>query len=1724
MSIFGICNLDRLEQYLNSSLTKLENLTNDNEQLLVDTIKTIDTLTVYNISLLCKPKIFSHKVFIKFRYCYNVQLSVWRAEQHRLNGYAQEVLSKVGNLFVTLSEHIDDADLQIYEEFLFEKTLIEELCLCLKNVIYYIDDPTIGHISQFIFALGRFQYNGRTLQNNSLQEDLLNAIRECLTSLWYEMCLSAEMTVEQSNVYYNCLDYVLGCSDEHYKRCCEFISMKLIKTFPRWFHEQVINGSIFHWNEQITSISSKLITILTSQIRQFENGVEGDYMDSYKVLTESLLIVLSKISTEDEFNPRKSLFIENMANLALNSYLLDMIKQTDLSQIYPYLIEKNQQTNIQMNACCLLLSTLSDTETSLLIDLRKVIGIVLKSLIPYTDTSKCRRHLIATMTHLQRGFQYETNRREFIEQDGLSRLIQFATCCKKNSFELRDMALKMICVLANCYTDDINNVVESLPEIMPGSEQEWLLKSWKLHNWNNDTKTACSSVSGTIPTHNYDPTIALKALLKQDKLIDEKHMKAVAQRHREDILLVWIYKDEDEKTLRDSIVHLRSLIHIVRIYSCLKCAEAVTFILNNRHENIFVLLHASIQRYVVRKIQHAIHIAAITVYDAPHSSTKTSTELEQTSLVRYEADFQCSVDALSIMIQSYQNQTFWFYESKQTRCADLSTESASFLWQFLLTRILNKMPPVDMNDFIDLARQWYKNNPLCLYQIDYFRKKYDSSAVTGWIFTKGSSFVQRLLQKAFKEVDMQIIWAARFFIIDLMKIIESQNGFKRHAGHITLGELMSVKRMQFLLEHQDTLLMAKGFLVGRRNLEKTIGDLQKRPRCKDSVHSILFEVDPENHCSVLVLNDEYVLFGLDVSFRICSIRYDQSLDIYRIQLRVLNINELWQNHIALLQEVGECTDEIILFGTLLADINRVPAAMDYYLSRMNEFTFDPLLNAHRLVQLGRIALRCNRTEKAENYYIMGLTLYETLLSENDPCFIRLLLDLMFVYVKREISYQAFCIYERIRPVLTEESISVWQSLLSWSQGLICSCRLIASGLQQTNQTLNKYFISYKQLNYQCTHPVLIGGLAIDIGDFAYKQGYIPLSSDCYLFAFEIANQNLPLCHPMAMASLRRQLINADTYSRNDKLTIRENRLLPLLQHSLNDINDDDNQQIADTMRKIGFEYVTNGINEIAKFYIEKCITIYRRQIPVDEVALNECQAYIFETENQAAFKFFITDCNKALHDICWSAWYRYTHPYDPAEVEEQQQIWDTALSSFFYNMTTESGVVCRSLIVWIDTRKDANRNNTLLERLIRSNEIELHVFDNVDLAVTFLLGKDFQHVRVVVANNIADAFFNKQKSRQLQTNICLTMCVFIFGIDHDDELYKNYLSSLQCSRKCWTQMSKVIERCLIMSDDDSLLNEFCTQPDIVGIAIAPMMLLVDVQAFGNMFFDEIDPMEHQVYFGSDDTNYEFIGYMSGCQISAPKLFHHLRFAKSINLPKHQAQMIAFIIFGRRHGLSSRQIASICRYFTPGRCIQPITLIKYLVRLWSLESPPFYQLVNKALAECIIEDVHLLRFIIYDYFELFNAKLLPYYVGTLYRGIQTSKEYILSLVSLIGKQIYFVCFTSTSKNKARAMVGGNTLFIIQTMSEQEQAECRIQTNVDITSVSQFSEEEEVLYAPLTTFLLLSVTFVRDPNESIKYIVKLREQASSLFYQLFMDKERFPNGTPFEDGTDMWQYKR
>lgn len=465
------------------------------------------------------------------------------------------------------------------------------------------------------------------------------------------------------------------------------------------------------------------------------------------------------------------------------------------------------------------------------------------------------------------------------------------------------------------------------------------------------------------------------------------------------------------------------------------------------------------------------------------------------------------------------------------------------------------------------------------------------------------------------------------------------------------------------------------------------------------------------------------------------------------------------------------------------------------------------------------------------------------------------------------------------------------------------------------------------------------------------------------------------------------------------------------------------------------------------------------------------------------------------------------------------------------NCDINSGVMIQQLVIWIDSRlEQEDYHNVTYDLLLKCPHVDFHHFEDADSAVFYLMrNHEFTHARIILTNDLADDFFDMQEIARLQIVACLTMCVFIRDADEQEELdrYDRYLAYMPCRRKCQSKERYHYERCLIMSRDEHLLQEFSLQTDTLGSTIASTIFLVDVGAFGNMFSSTVDHERNNILFLdeiNDHEHIEFIGYISGYGITMPKVLHHLRFPAPTQMTKNDVQITALVLFGRRQKLTDRQIALLCRYFSTGNCVRSITFIKYLVHLWSLESPiSFYRLVNLALAECSIQDIHYLRYVIYDYFEMFYAKLLPYFSGTLYRSISMTEENIAILMSLEGQKIYFVSFTATSKNCRRAQLGGNVLFEIETLSSKSQEAQKLYSNADISIVSQFPEEEEVLYAPLATFRLVSIVRDDDEYHMEHYTVKLQELGGSSFLSiLHIDKiKRMPNASPFLMNTDYWQ---
>ncbi|CAF3713361.1 unnamed protein product [Rotaria sp. Silwood1] len=159
-----------------------------------------------------------------------------------------------------------------------------------------------------------------------------------------------------------------------------------------------------------------------------------------------------------------------------------------------------------------------------------------------------------------------------------------------------------------------------------------------------------------------------------------------------------------------------------------------------------------------------------------------------------------------------------------------------------------------------------------------------------------------------------------------------------------------------------------------------------------------------------------------------------------------------------------------------------------------------------------------------------------------------------------------------------------------------------------------------------------------------------------------------------------------------------------------------------------------------------------------------------------------------------------------------------------HNCDINSNVILHQLVIWIDPNLQQENNTNTTYTLLRTySHVDFYPFEDVDFAIFYLIREhEFTHVQSILANNLADEFFEMQEIVRVQTVVYLTISVFIFDADEQEEMdrYNHYLPYLPCRQKCWTKDRYHYLKCLIMSRDEHLLQEFSFQTNTLGFNTA----------------------------------------------------------------------------------------------------------------------------------------------------------------------------------------------------------------------------------------------------------------------------------------------------------------
>ncbi|CAF0754654.1 unnamed protein product [Adineta steineri] len=350
----------------------------------------------------------------------------------------------------------------------------------------------------------------------------------------------------------------------------------------------------------------------------------------------------------------------------------------------------------------------------------------------------------------------------------------------------------------------------------------------------------------------------------------------------EDLTIIWLDKHSQDLNTK---TRLRCIINFLKIFTDLHlCFEYIQSIPN---EWIFIIASGELSFEFIPLIQNlpqVLHMYIFCQYPERYSSLKSSGIFNNQELL-YS---QLSKD-VNYFYATHSTSTS-FLPEKSLR--DLTKDTGAFFWFRLFITALISMPSSDKakQDLLHFARVYYTDNDLELQRINNFDTTYKPSEALKWY--SSDSFVYRLLNKAIRTENIDLLFACRFFITDLHHQLESlHKPYVERICSYDLDELLVYHGQQMTSDDFNKLKANIGELISINSFLSTSLDRQVAliyagdKRIHPTMESVLFKIkinineNSETHQHPFASISEFsrfddeqeVLFSLSSMFRIESI-------------------------------------------------------------------------------------------------------------------------------------------------------------------------------------------------------------------------------------------------------------------------------------------------------------------------------------------------------------------------------------------------------------------------------------------------------------------------------------------------------------------------------------------------------------------------------------------------------------------------------------------------------------------------------------------------------------------------------------------------------------------------------------------------------------------------------------------------------------------------------------
>ena len=241
---------------------------------------------------------------------------------------------------------------------------------------------------------------------------------------------------------------------------------------------------------------------------------------------------------------------------------------------------------------------------------------------------------------------------------------------------------------------------------------------------------------------------------------------------------------------------------------------------------------------------------------------------------------------------------------------------------------------------IDTCRYYYRNNLEQLQLIDEFEQDYESDEAIRWYLTK--SFLRKMINKALKMKDIDLLYKLRYFIGNLFENLADQHQQIIESGKETFMFYQEIKlpknKFEKLKENKGKLISMKGFLtITDPHLSSSVSTT-KTTRQTTNLVTVLFQIECNlyelgnnfiftniNECSI----QDDILFDLNATFRLENIEKYEEIWIIKM-IAISQGRTILEKYIDDTRRQMEILSLPIIFGRLMIDMSQWDQSRNYF--------------------------------------------------------------------------------------------------------------------------------------------------------------------------------------------------------------------------------------------------------------------------------------------------------------------------------------------------------------------------------------------------------------------------------------------------------------------------------------------------------------------------------------------------------------------------------------------------------------------------------------------------------------------------------------------------------------------------------------------------------------------------------------------------------------------------